>query len=137
MSIKITFRFHIRYFVLTFTTVTVINEENNLTHSPLSVRKYPREKKEQLLYNTTQHLYNSKFFYLAGIPLEIKKKTTQFRNARDVDVFIYDAQRNVIAFRACSFKHFGERRCLINGRCSEALTVSFFRVDKATLLRLS
>jgi len=49
-------------------------------------------KKEQLLYNTTQHLYNCKFFYLVGISLEIQKvKTTQFRNAKDVDVFIYDA----------------------------------------------
>jgi hypothetical protein len=31
-------------------------------------------KKELLYYSTTQHLYNCKFFYLAGITLEIKRK---------------------------------------------------------------
>jgi len=47
-------------------------------------------KKELLLYyNATQHQYNCKFFYLAGITLKIKRK--EFRNAKDADVFIYDA----------------------------------------------
>ena len=72
-SLKITFRFHARYFVFTSTMVTVIYEENILTLS-LFLFLHVRVIKKELLYNTTQHLYNSTFFCLDGIPLEIKKK---------------------------------------------------------------
>ena len=53
--------------------VTIIYEENILTPS-LFLFLHIRVIKKELLYNITQHLYNSKFFYLDGIPLGIKKK---------------------------------------------------------------